>query len=105
MLAVGARVLFYISNKKPGPQIIAKAEISSISNPRSGGTDPDAEAAIHSILEFKDIERLDAPVDFKVALETLSFAPKNMKKWGVVVLGGCRYISDEDYKKILSFSP
>jgi hypothetical protein len=101
-LKEGDKILFYLSGKKLIPQIAAKAEISKIRKPLSSETNANLQSPVHSVLEFKNFERFDAPIDFKKILQYLSFAPSNMQKWGVVVFGGCRRISEQDYETILS---
>jgi hypothetical protein len=40
---------------------------------------------------------LAAPVRFRDALTRLSFCPPNLRKWGAVVMGGCRFLSFTDW--------
>jgi len=101
-LLSGERVLFYVSSKAVGYKIVANAEIFVARPPNLKDYCISNPSPVHSILSFKNIKFLKKNIDFKKKLPKLSFAPKNMTKWGVVVLGGCRYVSLTDYMLIMS---
>lgn len=96
---VGDEILFYVGgvNVESG-NIIAKARISSTN--KKVEEDIFGEEPPIFYLEFSGLEFLKVPIDFKKKVKELSFFPSNEKKWGVVLMGGCRKISNEDWVKI-----
>lgn len=99
----GNEVLFYVGgfNQECG-NIVAGAKIRSTSKRASDDVFDEEPPLFY--LEFQDVNFLSIPINFKEKVKLLSFYPKNEKKWGVVLMGGCRKISEEDWKIILSLN-
>lgn len=57
-----------------------------------------------SIIQLASVKALERPVRLLDVLAKLDCRPKNLRKWGVIVIGGARKISEADYRRILSAS-
>ena len=53
---------------------------------------------VEFFLSFDSLDFFETPVLFKDVLPKMSFCPSNITKWGVVLIGGVRYLSDRDFK-------
>jgi len=53
-----------------------------------------------SVLVLSNIQMLKQPVDVVEILNTLSFIPRNIKKWGVAFMGGARLVNQSDYNRL-----
>jgi hypothetical protein len=99
----GRRVAFYIGGeRKHAGEVIATALVSSVESwtMSKGSVDPDrylTEPA-DQVLRLDQISRLTSPVRLKDYVSKMSFAPSNMGRWGVVLMGGCRALSHEDWR-------
>lgn len=107
VLKTGDKVLIYCGGKrKNGKKVIASALISKISKKPSRTKIPEEDNFVtgnaYEILCLSNIMLFESPVDFKSLLPELSFCPKNMEKWGVVLHGGARRILAPDFLKIES---
>ena len=93
----GARVAFYVAgHREHHGEVIASALVQSTESgrgltvdPQEYFTDPPAKA-----LRLIDVLYVDTPVPLRPVLPSLSFCPRNLDKWGAVVLGGAIDISD-----------
>ncbi len=99
----GTKLLFYIGGKKTlGGHVIASARVEKIENwnylkgvvdTEEYSTDLPAQ-----VVRLTDVKVFKEPVGFQEKLPSLSFAPKNLKYWGVVLQGGCVGLSNDDLK-------
>lgn len=53
-----------------------------------------------SVLVLSNISVLKQPVDVTEILDSLTFIPKNIKKWGVAFMGGARLVNQADYNRL-----
>ena len=102
----GDKVLIYCGGQlRGGKSIIARAEIENIKRIYATESLPEDNRYLtgnaYEILQFREIVWIEPAIKFREILETLSFCPKNLKKWGVVLHGGARRISAEDYAIIM----
>ena len=102
----GARVAFYVAGKrKLGGHLVAVAVVGQKRAWRLGDPriDPDRflTNAPDSVLELTDIQALEDPIRFRDRLKLLSFAPKNEAMWGAALMGGCRPLSDADWRVLI----
>jgi hypothetical protein len=89
-------ILFYVGGRNlEGGNIIAQGKIKSISKKANYEIFDDEPPVFY--LEFKDVTFFINPINFTEKVKHLSFFPKNEKKWGVVLMGGCRKISKGDW--------
>ncbi len=98
----GASMVFYVSDEEIGGAIWGSATVKEKKIQKNSRLLRSDIYTVHSTLSFENIKLLKCPISFKSLLPELSFCPKNMSRWGVIVLGGTRRISDEDYEIILS---
>lgn len=96
--------LFYLGGDKKYKQtVIAKAKVKEIRPFKK--TDTVDEFVINDmperIIVLEDSEVFEKPIQFKLLILDLKFI-KKMKHWGLMMMGGCRAIPDEDYELILS---
>ena len=105
----GDRVLIYLGgSRSPTGVVYGKATVGrnalwTKSGPYQEYADTICERP-WSVLDLFNSEVFDAPVDFRSLLPHLDCRPKNLRKWGVVVLGGLKSITEHDYEKIISQS-
>jgi len=104
-MAMGDEILIYIAGQKSNRQkFVAKARIANIHKPKPirRGDDPievmDSDSFL--MLSLGNVEFIP-PVDIKEIAERLDFFPKNNPKWGAVLMGGSRKISERDYQEIV----
>lgn len=104
VIQVGDQVLIYLGGNGPNRcSVIAAAKVGEIENPRTAifVDPPNVESnAADRLLHLVEVQKIQ-PVDIRALLDDLSFIPENRKKWGVALMGGCRKISLEDYRKIV----
>lgn len=50
------------------------------------------------VIQIKDLLIYKEPMRAKTTLKKMSFFPENESRWGVVLMGGCRKLSEPDYK-------
>lgn len=101
----GSKVAFYIGGSSlSAGNIIATAIIEKIHKPSNisliTSDDELIEEPPYINLCFEKIQYLKKPINFRSKLELLSFCPKNLQKWGVVLIGGCRQLNDTDWNRI-----
>jgi len=102
---VGNEVAFYIGGlSESSGFIVAKARIRKISKAISYNFEDEdiLEEPPFLFLEFTDISHLKMPIKFRDKLESLSICPKNLQKWGVILIGGCRQVGKDDWRVIFS---
>lgn len=103
--SIGSKVAFYIGGTSlESGNIVATGIIEKINNSNNRSLDNGdlIEEPPSLLLEFTNISFLKKPVSFREKLESLSFCPKNLRKWGVILIGGCRQLTDQDWKIIFS---
>ena len=104
--APGVGVLFYIGgSRREAGTVVASAEVSSVRDwcYDDGLVDPARYQTPlpTKVLHLRNIEWLQRPFKFREALEGLSFCPKNLTKWGVVLIGGVRQVTQRDWDILL----
>jgi hypothetical protein len=52
------------------------------------------------IIQFEAVHLYRRPVDIRLLMDALNFAPANKKKWGAIFQGGCLKIAKDDYNLI-----
>lgn len=103
VIVPGSRVALYVGGAGPDAgRIVAVATVAtkkpshSPIDPSKYLTDPPAYCLV-----LKEIRHLTPYIDFRARLPDLSFCPKNMQKWGVVLMGGCRALSEVDWRLLI----
>jgi len=102
----GARLAFYVGGfRSHRGEIVATAEVAERTSWKWGSPRADPDEYLSEVpdvvISLKNVEALDPPISFKQRLPKLSICPKNMQRWGVVVIGGCRGVSARDWKLLL----
>lgn len=64
-------------------------------------SDDTATELVAAHLRLENISWLDPAIDFREMLPRLTLCPKNMSKWGVVLMGGIRGINRADWETLL----
>lgn len=88
LIQEGDRVAFYVSE---GRKIVGQAVISekiSLNNKND----------ISYKLSFSNIKIFKSQISFLDKLKLSSMKPNNLSKWGVIVMGGLRKISNSDFE-------
>lgn len=101
-LILGARCLVYVGGKLFASQsIVATCAVGSVEATPYGSEDPETmrEPAPFT-LNFSEVHLYLTPVPLRPLLPQLTFAPKNLRKWGGVLQGGCIRIAMEDYRLV-----
>lgn len=113
----GHRVLIYLGGRSASAGVVVATalvkEIRPVRSPRdsreSGQFFTDYPS---SIMKLADVARLPAHVVLRRVVPRLECCPKNMQKWGIILHGGVRQLSDHDFdlivkesKKIASRTP
>ena len=98
----GKHVAFYVGGRKQHRgEIVATAVIRSVETwSRFKGTvDPDRYLTgfADQVLRLTEVTYLDRPVELKHRVSRVSFAPTNKVRWGVILMGGCRALTREDW--------
>lgn len=104
---IGSRLAFYVGGGgNLAGHIVATARAA---NKRTTGRrdeliDPVEFVTSHPdiVLELEQVEMLSQPVFFRDLLPSLSFCPSNMSKWGIVLMGGARAVSEEDWRILIA---
>ena len=91
-------VIFYVSNRKTGGEVVARAKIFELIRPKRYERFEVEKDTVEFFLSFDSLDFFETPVLFKDVLPKMSFCPSNITKWGVVLIGGVRYLSDRDFK-------
>ncbi len=98
---VGDKCLVYIGGlKNLGGFLIGEFEIQSIDeNKRKEPVDNvDLYTGIpDKLLIIRDYKVYQKPREAKPILKKMPFFPKNEKKWGVILIGGCRKVTKDQY--------
>lgn len=101
-IAAEDRALIYIGgSKQQSGKVIGSCSIKRVERKlrRFSQVDPDnilTEPA-EMLLHIGEIEIFCLPKHFRDVLPKLDCKPRNMQKWGVILLGGLRRISKNDY--------
>jgi hypothetical protein len=103
-ISVNDELAFYVGGVgKYKGCIIARATVDSIKTSNSGHTiehDDYLSEPADKLILLTDVREIE-PIDFRSIVRTLSLAPKsNVKKWGVILMGGSRKVNEKDWKKI-----
>lgn len=96
--------LFYLGGDKKHKQtVIARAKVKEIRPFKKNDTVDDfvINDIPEKIIVLENTEIFNSPIQFKLLILDLKFI-KKMKHWGLMMMGGCRVIPDEDYELILS---
>ncbi len=106
-LHAGMKVSFYVGgHHERAGTVVATAEIKEISSSTNlkQPIDPEEYLTGHAdqVLRLSGIEYLQRPIILRNVIELLSFNPSNKLKWGVVLMGGCRALSREDWNILLN---
>ncbi len=101
-VAVGDEVAIYIGGKERKSQnVVATAQISAIRewSQRDKDTYPLMLDDIPSlVVEFKSFKHLKRPCSIFRLLDHLDIIPKNRTKWGAVLVGWVRQLTEHDFK-------
>jgi len=97
----GTKLLFYIGGKKfLGGHVIASAIVEKVESWKySKGIIDDEKYSTDLpayVLRLSQVELFNQPISLQANLPNLSFAPKNLHYWGVVLQGGCVGLSEND---------
>ncbi len=102
-MRAGQKLAFYVGGRGPGSRtIVATATVDTVDPvPRIGRqVDPPkyltGEPVV--VLRFRDVVELETPVQFRDALPHLSFRPRNLHKWGIILHGGSRAVTPGDWE-------
>ena len=105
MIGVGHNCFFYLAGQKTNRQcIIGSATVQNIRNYNQNLDKIDLDFIgdrPEKILILSNIQMFSTPLYIKPLVENLDIF-KNIKRWGVALMGGCRLINDNDYKTILN---
>ena len=107
-IKVGDRFVVYIGGQREHAQefvstgFVAGMELPSESRRADSPNLNEVGPPAHAWLRLMDIRDLEPAVSVRPLLDSLSFVPKNRKRWGVALMGGVRRISDDDLKLILA---
>lgn len=101
----GDILLFYVAgNKLNSGHIIGQAKIENISQNLRNAVFIDGEDILNgsasSIIEMSEFKSFRKLVHLKSILKNLDCCPKSMSKWGVILYGGARKITERDYTTI-----
>lgn len=104
-IGVGTRVAIYVGGRTG--QIIAIATVAGVttSSTRRASNEPTASEAVSHVLALEHIQMLEPPVDFRSQLPFLEMRPRNLSKWGVILMGGVRGIGRADWSRLFNQSP
>lgn len=98
-------LLIYIAGRSQyGRCFVAKATVAEVLNfnPRQHRSYYEPSYIVpEKMIKLKDIEWFSKPVDIIGLLDQLAIIPSNKKKWGCIMHGGCRKLSNKDYNLIL----
>jgi hypothetical protein len=105
LIKSGDRLLIYCGGARAGRgHIVASAVVDSIFDVRRGRRLSEESEFISGnpdyVLILKDVSEFSKPVYFRDILPKLDCCPKNMSKWGVILHGGVRRISNSDFDTI-----
>lgn len=103
----GDLLLFYQGGGRPGRQhIVARGRIAEVVTPKLDDEfDPPwlLSGAADQALILEDVEALAAPVPIKPLMGEISILPQ-LRFWGALLMGGCRRMTEADYRLILTRS-
>lgn len=106
-LEAGKHLAFYVGGQgKHFGEIVATAVIRSVErwSLSKGAVDPEKylTAFADQVLRLESVIYLDQPVRLKNRVSVTSFAPTNMFRWGVVLMGGCRALTRRDWNLLVA---
>ena len=106
IMKTGDEILIYCGGQSQGAKsIIARAEIDSIKKVSIRDSLPEEDLYVtgnaYETIYLRNILFINPVIKFREVLESLSICPKNMDKWGVILHGGARRISADDYAIIM----
>lgn len=99
----GQRVAFYVGGRGPsGGTVVATAIVEGVDPARRAGPRVDPAKYLTDepviVLRLRDLVELETPVPFRDALPLLSFRPRNLDKWGIILHGGSRGMTEGDWE-------
>jgi len=56
-------------------------------------------------LILKDVRPVPNGIEFRAVLPVLSFKPTNLKNWGMVLHGGSRALTAQDWRTVFGTAP
>lgn len=102
VIAEGDLCMIYIGGEKEmSGHFYCEFTIEKIDNGRRMSLVDDEDIltdAPDRVIQIKCLEIYDYPMRAKPTLKKMSFFPKNESRWGVVLMGGCRKLSNSDYE-------
>ena len=98
----GDRALIYVGGSKSrGGEIVASCTIKKIKRNVLTNAKVDLDGVLterpDALLTLSKIHKFKTGIEFRKILPKLECAPKNLKKWGIVLIGGVRRISSKDF--------
>ena len=100
LISENDNVVFYVSDHKAGGQLCGIAVVDERRKPLRNERFHSEHGAVEYFISFKDVTVFDATIKFRDIITELSFCPKNLAKWGVILMGGVRRLNDEDFDLI-----
>ena len=102
-IIVGSRVMFYVGGTKDQSGKIVASALVTRKSKTTGPLDPPRYSTDWPTcaLGLGDVVWLEPAIDFRARLPGLSFSPKNLDRWGVVLMGGCRALAPADWAALL----
>jgi hypothetical protein len=106
-ILVGSRVAFYVGGTKDYSGKIVAAAVVTRKSKMTGPLDLPRYATEWPAyaLTLGEVVWLEPCIDFRSRLPELSFRPKNLDRWGVVLMGGCRALAPADWAALLRGTP
>ncbi len=103
-VVAGSRVALYVGGGGPDAgRIVAVARVARKLH-SSTPIDPPrylTERPAYCLV-LEQVTYLTPKIDFRERLPLLSFSPKNQQKWGIVLMGGCRALSEADWNLLIN---
>lgn len=105
----GHRVLIYLGGRSASAGVVVATalvkEIRPVRSPRDSRESSEFFTDYpSSIMKLADVTRLPTHVVLRGVLPRLECCPKNMQKWGIILHGGVRQLSDHDFDLIVKES-
>jgi len=105
-IKAGHRVLIYLGGRSPAAGVVVAScrvkEVRPIRSPREARESTEFFTDFpSSLMKLEDVERLPARVELRKVVPRLDCCPKNMQKWGIILHGGVRQLTDHDFALIV----
>lgn len=104
----GAHLALYVGGtRKLSGHIVATARIGAVApaSRQISHIDPLKYLQLEPaavVLTLTRATYLEQPIMFRDRLPSLSFCPKNMSKWGIVLHGGAKQLNEEDWDALFA---